>query len=101
MSERVAMDSVKLLNPFSGPKNIFAVGANYRGHILEARMQIPIWPSFPRVSADPTVLADRESSILLLVEAADLVDYEAELAVVIGIGGKDISAAEAWSTSAA
>jgi 2-keto-4-pentenoate hydratase/2-oxohepta-3-ene-1,7-dioic acid hydratase in catechol pathway len=96
VSERVAMGSVKLLNPFSGPRNTFVVGANYRDHVLEAGMQMPTSPSFLRISADPAVLADPGSDIMLPVEAAEQVDYEAELAVVIGIGGKDIPAAEAW-----
>jgi 2-keto-4-pentenoate hydratase/2-oxohepta-3-ene-1,7-dioic acid hydratase in catechol pathway len=96
VSGRMGTSSIELRNPISRPTNIYVVGANYRDHVLEAGIQMPTSPSFLRISANPAVLADPGSQILLPIEAAEQVDYEAELAVLIGVGGKDIPVGEAW-----
>ncbi len=77
--------------PVPYPRNCFAIGLNYRAHAGEAEMQIPAYPmvftKFPSCIAGPTVDVEMRS---------DRCDYEGELVVVIGPGGKDIPPDRAW-----
>jgi 2-keto-4-pentenoate hydratase/2-oxohepta-3-ene-1,7-dioic acid hydratase in catechol pathway len=60
-------------------------------------MSTPTSPPFFAVPAGLGLLTGHGSPIVLPLEAADQVDYEAELAVIIGTGGKDIRARDAWN----
>ncbi len=78
--------------PVPRPRNSYAVGLNYQSHVDEASMDPPdaplIFTKFPSCIVGPT------AAIELRCETAD---YEAELVVVIGKGGRDITADEAWN----
>jgi len=77
--------------PVSAPKNCYAVGLNYKNHAEEAGMDIP---SVPMVfTKHTTCLVGPNANIEM---RSDHVDYEAELVVVIGMPGKDISKDKAW-----
>ncbi len=77
--------------PVSAPKNCYAVGLNYKNHAEEAGMDIP---SAPMVfTKHTTCLVGPNANIEM---RSDHVDYEAELVVVIGMPGKDISKDKAW-----
>jgi 2-keto-4-pentenoate hydratase/2-oxohepta-3-ene-1,7-dioic acid hydratase in catechol pathway len=95
--ERAALGSIETLAPVSRPNTVVVVGANYRDHVVEAGMSMPTSLPFISVSAGLGLLTGHGSPIVLPVEAADQVDYEAELAVIIGTGGKDIRATDAWN----
>ena len=88
----VAMDKVRLLAPILNPPRIFAIGLNYLEHANESKM---------KVQAVPTVFFKLSSAVVgpgvdvVLPKASSQVDYEAELAVVIGKPGYQI-AAEKW-----
>jgi 2,4-didehydro-3-deoxy-L-rhamnonate hydrolase len=77
--------------PIPAPRSVFAVGLNYRSHAEEADMELPhtplIFTKFPSCLAGP-------NDPVILGGGTD--DYEAELVVVIGRGGRDISPHEAW-----
>jgi len=77
--------------PIPSPRSVFAVGLNYRSHADEADMEIPkvplIFTKFPSCLAGPT-------DPVILGGNAD--DYEAELVVVIGRGGRHIRPEDAW-----
>lgn len=77
--------------PVPRPAKSFAVGLNYRSHVAEADMEVPdvplVFSKFPSCIVGPT------ADIELRSEAGD---YEAELVVVIGTGGRDIAAEDAW-----
>jgi len=78
--------------PVSFPKNCYAVGLNYRNHAEEANMTIPEVP----------MVFTKHTSCLVGATAdvemrSNYVDYEAELVVVIGKSGKDISKDQAWN----
>lgn len=78
--------------PVSFPKNCYAVGLNYRNHAEEANMAIPEVP----------MIFTKHTSCLVGASAdvemrSNYVDYEAELVVVIGLSGKDISKNNAWN----
>lgn len=78
--ERIALDGVKLLAP-TEPKSIVAVGLNYKKHAEEIGM--------PLVS-EPLIFSKFTSSVLepfgkiVKPDVCRQLDYEAELAIVIG-----------------
>lgn len=71
------------------PPAIYCIGLNYRQHAAESKLAIP---EFPVVFMKaPTAVQNPEDPILLpRFLRSDQVDYEAELAVVIGKAGKNI-----------
>lgn len=85
--EALPRGSVKLLPPIPGPQKVICVGANYADHAQESGMRPPDEPilfcKFPT-----TVRADGDAIVLPAISAE--VDYEAELVVVIGTGGRNI-----------
>ncbi|MDD4092337.1 MAG: fumarylacetoacetate hydrolase family protein [Smithellaceae bacterium] len=82
----------QLLAPVA-PVNILALGVNYRKHGDEIALSVPVEPIlFLKATSSVT---GPDHSILLPAAGPDQVDYEAELAVVIGKTAKNISPAEA------
>lgn len=71
------------------PPNVFCIGANYRKHIEESNGKIP---SEPAIFLKPTTaVCGPEDSIRLPASAPNEVDYEAELAIVIGKKARNVS----------
>ena len=95
---------VRLLAPIPRPaRNILCVGKNYRDHVHEVQSiaagGAAAPDAFPEVpifftKATTTVIAPGEP-IPASSDATQSVDYEGELAVVIGPGGRGIAAADA------
>ena len=84
----------KLLAPVV-PSNIFCIGVNYRAHAREAKSEVP---DYPIVFMKGTgALLDPGAPICIPACCADVpqVDFECELAVVIGRPAKSVSEAEA------
>jgi acylpyruvate hydrolase len=87
------LSSVKLLAPIPRPGKIIAVGLNYRDHLIEQGAKE--LPKSPIIFAKfPTSICAPGDPIVIPVSDPN-VDYEAELAVVIGRKGKAITAADA------
>jgi 2-keto-4-pentenoate hydratase/2-oxohepta-3-ene-1,7-dioic acid hydratase in catechol pathway len=86
-----SLASVKLLAPVL-PSKILCVGRNYVAHAKEHNAEVP---SVPLLFLKPpsAVIAPGES--IVLPPQSEQVEHEAELAVVIGRGGRWISAEEA------
>lgn len=84
---------IKTLLPPALPVNILALGINYRKHGEETAMSAPSQPVL-FIKATSSVTGP-DSPILLPAAGPDLVDYEAELAVVIGTKAKNVAPAEA------
>ena len=85
--QAVALESVSLLAPVAAPPQFIGVGLNYRAHAVEAGFDIPEVPvTFPfhRSAVIGTGAPVR------IPQVSSTVDWEAELAIVIGSGGKDI-----------
>jgi len=82
----------RLLAPVD-PPNIVAIGLNYRDHAGESNMAIPDAPLI-FLKATTTVIGPDEP-VLLPPVAPNEVDYEAELAVVIGKRCKDVARQDA------
>jgi len=87
------LDPGTLCRPVLEPGAIVCVGMNYRAHILEMGRELPTSPTLfaklPRALTDP--FADIE-----LPSVSANVDYEAELAIVIGRPGRDVTREAAW-----
>jgi 2-keto-4-pentenoate hydratase/2-oxohepta-3-ene-1,7-dioic acid hydratase in catechol pathway len=83
---------VKLLAPIPRPPKFICVGLNYRDHAEESKQQIPkvptIFNKFTNVVIGP-------GASIVLPKASQEPDYEAEMAVVIGRGGRNIPAERA------
>lgn len=90
--QRYALDNVTLFAPVAHPGKIIAVGLNYRDHALETKQEIP---SSPVIFAKfPSSINGPEADVVIPPDDPQ-VDYEAELAVVIGRRAKAVSEAEA------
>ncbi len=77
--------------PVPRPRNSFAVGLNYQSHVAEADMEVPEAPLI--FSKFPSCITGPNADVELRTEAGD---YEAELVVVIGKPGRDITVDDAW-----
>ncbi len=90
------LDSLTLLAPIPTPrKNIFCVGKNYAEHAIEMGSKEDI-PTDPIVfSKAPTSVIGSGAKVLNHQEVTDELDYEGELAVIIGKKGRGISREEA------
>lgn len=91
--ERVALADVRLLAPVPDPEKIVCLGLNYRDHAAEAGQEIPAAPMWFAKFANS--LIGSGEPIALPPAHADHVDYEAELAVVIGRAALRVSAEHA------
>jgi 2-keto-4-pentenoate hydratase/2-oxohepta-3-ene-1,7-dioic acid hydratase in catechol pathway len=94
-SARHRLADLSLLAPFSRPSKILCVGQNYVEHNEETKFERPAEPPF--FSKFPSSIVGPGASIDLPSIAPKRVDYEAELAVVIGRPGSDIQESEAMS----
>ena len=82
----------RLLAPVPDPRKIICIGLNYRDHAAESGVPVPPEPVL--FSKYPTTLIGHLDRIVL-PRVSQEVDYEAELVIVIGRGGKHISARNA------
>ena len=94
-SEHFARSTVRLLAPVPDPEKIICLGLNYRDHAAEAHQDIPEHPMWFGKFANS--LAGDGADVLLPAAHGAFVDYEAELAVVIGRPAKDVDVADALS----
>ncbi|MBK9128130.1 MAG: fumarylacetoacetate hydrolase family protein [Phycisphaerales bacterium] len=85
--------SIARLLPPIEPPNIFCIGRNYRAHAAETGSALP---EKPMVFMKPTTaLAAPDEPIVIPAAAPGEVDFEAELAIVIGRRARRVSEAEA------
>jgi acylpyruvate hydrolase len=82
-----------LRRPILEPGAVIAVGLNYASHIREMGREPPQAPTL--FSMLPRALTDPYARIELPAAAPERVDYEGELAIVIGDGGRDLTAEQA------
>jgi acylpyruvate hydrolase len=89
-SERIPLSGVTLHAPITDPQKIVCLGLNYRDHAEETGQEIPSAPMWFAKFANSLSGSGRD--IVLPAAHAEYVDYEAELALVIGRRAKNISA---------
>ncbi|MCG2624472.1 fumarylacetoacetate hydrolase family protein [Arthrobacter sp. I2-34] len=82
----------QLASVVTAPSKIVCVGLNYRTHILEMGRDLPEYPTLFSKYAE-TLIGAHDDIELPAEDAA--IDWEAELAVIIGTGGRRISEADA------
>jgi len=86
------LSKVQLTAPVLKPNKILCVGLNYRDHAIESGMEIPTVPTiFNKFVTSLIGPGDR----IVLPKKSEKPDYEAEMALVIGKGGRHI-AADKW-----
>src|SRR5437764_264214 len=83
-----ALDEVRLLPPVTDPQKILCMGLNYRSHAEEAGLDPPETPTF--FAKFRNALAPPGAEVPL-PRYSEKVDYEAEVAFVIGRRAKDVS----------
>jgi len=93
-------DSV-LMAPIPVPrKNVFCVGRNYAEHIAEGeraqnvKIGVTEHPVF--FTKPATAVVPPNGDVLIFPSVSEAIDYEVELAVVIGKAGRNISKADAF-----
>jgi 2-keto-4-pentenoate hydratase/2-oxohepta-3-ene-1,7-dioic acid hydratase in catechol pathway len=85
---------VQFLSPIPRPsKHIFCMGRNYAEHAKERGSEVPTVPVF--FTKPPTAVVGHEADVMAWPVTENL-DYEAELAVIIGKPGRNIPRAEAY-----
>ena len=94
IENRVPLAQVALLPVIPNPDKIVCVGLNYRTHLEETGKDASAHPViFLRVANSQQA----HGQPLVLPRESRKFDYEGELAVVIGRGGRRIAQADAWS----
>ncbi|MCB1485835.1 MAG: fumarylacetoacetate hydrolase family protein [Bauldia sp.] len=88
----VRRDEVRLLPPVPDPRKIICIGLNYRAHVGEGGGALPDFPSLFTRFADTLV---PDGGAIVVPKVSRELDYECELALVIGRGGRHIPVAEA------
>ena len=100
-AQTIAADAVRLLAPLPRPrKNVFCVGRNYAEHIAEGERaqnikvgvtEVPVFFTKP-----PTAVIGPGAAIPIFADVSTSIDYEVELALVIGKPGHDIPPERAY-----
>ncbi|WP_346958234.1 fumarylacetoacetate hydrolase family protein [uncultured Arthrobacter sp.] len=99
--EAIAQNAAGATHPLEGadldavvpsPGKIICVGHNYRNHIKEMGREVPEFPTLFAKYAESLIGPNDD---LALPQESDAVDWEAELAVVIGKAGRRIREADA------
>lgn len=93
-------DEVEILAPIQRPrKNIIGIGLNYTEHVAESARTLDTTGKLPQkpiiFSKPPTTVTGTNTNILLNPKLTQQLDWEVELAVVIGEYGKYVPKAEA------
>ncbi len=88
----VALDSVELRPPVPDPQKLLCIGLNYAAHAAEANIDPPSRPTFFAKFANALVA---DGATVELPAASEKVDYEAEVAFVVGRTAKDVAVADA------
>jgi len=86
-------DDVAYLPPTTDRNTVFCAGLNYEAHAAESDIDVPERPLI--FLKPPRALVGHEAPISYHTRVTEALDYEAELAAVIGTPGRHLSADEA------
>jgi 2-keto-4-pentenoate hydratase/2-oxohepta-3-ene-1,7-dioic acid hydratase in catechol pathway len=84
---------LQLLPVIPNPGQIFCIGLNYGEHVKETGREVTETPVIFLRLADSQVAHGQD---IVRPPESDRLDYEAEIAIIIGKGGRRIQEAEAW-----
>ena len=90
----IPLEAVKLLSPVPNPSKVVAIGLNYMDHIREADIGMPELATM--FCKYPSAIIGSGDEIRWSTQLTTQVDYEAELAVVIGKTARNVAAADAY-----
>jgi 2,4-didehydro-3-deoxy-L-rhamnonate hydrolase len=85
------LDETRLRCPVPRPRQVFAIGLNYRTHAEESGMPIPEVPA--TFTKFPASLGGPFDDIEIV---GDAVDWEVELVAVVGVRADRVAEADAW-----
>ena len=88
----LSLDALDMGPPVPDPDKIICLGVNYREHAAEAQQELPAVPMFFAKFRNSLI---GPTSPILLPRASTQVDYEGELAVIIGQRCKEVAEQEA------
>jgi acylpyruvate hydrolase len=91
-SEGLEVDEADFAPAVPAPRRILCLGLNYSEHALEGGREVPTWPDAFVRGADSVLGPYADLVVPALTERFD---YEAELGIVIGAGGRYIAADKA------
>jgi acylpyruvate hydrolase len=94
-SERIVLAEATLCAPITDPQKIICLGLNYRDHAEETNQDIPTAPMWFAKFANSLLGSGQD--IMLPAAHAEYVDYEAELALVIGRRARNVAVQDALS----
>ncbi|HEY6428527.1 MAG TPA: fumarylacetoacetate hydrolase family protein [Acidimicrobiales bacterium] len=94
---RQALVDIRLHAPVPDPPAILAIGMNYRAHVAELGREPPEWQYW--FNKQRTAIAGPGDAIVLPA-VSEMVDYEGELAMVIGRRCQNVPAARAFEAVA-
>lgn len=89
------LDEIILLAPIQTKKNIIGIGLNYTEHVAESARTLDTTGKLPQkpiiFSKPPTTVTGPNTDVILNTKLTQQLDYEVELAVIIGKKGKYIA----------
>jgi|SRR5580698_2025926 acylpyruvate hydrolase len=89
---QIDLDQAVLLPPLQAPGKIICVGLNYIDHSIESGFTVPDYPTIFARFASSLIGC---GSAIIRPKASIQLDYEGELAAIIGVGGRHISERDA------
>lgn len=90
----VPLDQLRWLPVVPNPDKIVCIGLNYHAHVEETGRTVTASPTLFLRLTDSQVGAEQD---MLRPQVSQRFDYEGEIAVIIGRGGRHIAAEQAWS----
>jgi 2-keto-4-pentenoate hydratase/2-oxohepta-3-ene-1,7-dioic acid hydratase in catechol pathway len=92
LADAPVVEDAELLTPISWPRKVLCAGVNYRKHIREMGGEVPGdgWVPFFFLKPPSTTVIGPTDAIVIRDAARARYDWEGELAIVIGIRGRDI-----------
>lgn len=88
-------DSMKVRAPIDSPGKVIIVGLNYRDHAAEIGAELPRVPRIYLTASSAVTGPGDDIPLPRIAQSA--VDFEGEMAVIIGTPASDVPAAKAWS----
>ena len=92
VSPTVEVDESRFGNPAPRPRQVFAIGLNYRAHAAESGVEVPSTPA--TFTKFPACLTGPNAEVVL---PSANVDWEVELVVVIGVRADRVAEADGWA----
>jgi 2-keto-4-pentenoate hydratase/2-oxohepta-3-ene-1,7-dioic acid hydratase in catechol pathway len=90
--ELIPVGQTRLGPPITDPPNLFACGANYFAHLSEGALAMKSLPTLPVMFVKPQSALSGPGDPIVRPAECEQLDYEAELTIVVGKGGRRIPA---------